>query len=215
MYFRQMSDTGMSPAWAQPGRRFLYSLINFQKMRKVIAAINMTLDGYCDHTYGIADEELHQHYTELLGEAGMLLYGRKTFQLMQYWQELLANPSGEPSLDAFALAIDRVPKLVFSRTLKETGWDSARLATREPEAEVQALKQEEGKDIYAGSPSLITALTGKGLIDEYQLCIHPFIAGKGLSLFRDITETIRLNLVKTKTLGSGAIVLTYQPWTEV
>ena len=57
MYFRQMSDTGMSPAWAQPGRRFLYSLINFQKMRKVIAAINMTLDGYCDHTYGIADEE--------------------------------------------------------------------------------------------------------------------------------------------------------------
>ncbi len=63
-------------------------------MRRAIAAINMTLDGFCDHTAGIADEELHQHYAELIDNAGVILYGRITYQLMQYWQTLLNNPSG-------------------------------------------------------------------------------------------------------------------------
>ena len=76
-------------------------------MRKIIAAINMTLDGYCDHTYGIADEELHQHYTDLLGNAGTLVYGRITYQLMEgYWPTLLKNPSGNKAMDEFALAIE-------------------------------------------------------------------------------------------------------------
>ena len=64
-------------------------------MNKVIAAFNMTLDGVCDHTTGIADDDLHQHYAELIDNAGILLYGRITFQLMQYWQNLVQNPSGE------------------------------------------------------------------------------------------------------------------------
>jgi len=102
-------------------------------MRKVIAAINMTLDGICDHTAGIPDEDLHQHYTELLDNAGVILYGRTTYQLMQFWQTVLKKPSGEKSMDDFALAIDRIPKIVFSQTLKNTEWDSALLATKEIE----------------------------------------------------------------------------------
>jgi dihydrofolate reductase len=83
-------------------------------MFKIIAAINMTLDGYSDHSPIEPDEEIHQHYAELLGNADVILYGRITYQLMQYWKNLLKNPSGEKSMDDFALAIDKVPKIVFS-----------------------------------------------------------------------------------------------------
>ncbi|HRG09040.1 MAG TPA: hypothetical protein PLJ08_10735 [Cyclobacteriaceae bacterium] len=99
-------------------------------MKKVVAAFNMTLDGVCDHTAGIADEGLHQHYADLLDNAGVVLYGRTTYQLMQFWQTLLQNPSGEKSMDDFAISIDKVQKLVFSTTLKDTGWNSAKLARR-------------------------------------------------------------------------------------
>jgi dihydrofolate reductase len=180
-------------------------------MRKVIAGINMTLDGICDHTTGIPDADLHQHYTELLDNAGVLLYGRISYQLMQYWQPLLIKPTGQKSMDNFAFAIDKIPKIVFSRTLKNTGWDSAKLATKEIENEVLALKQQSGKDILIGSRSLIIQLINLNLVDEFQICIHPMIEGKGLPLFDNIKDRKIFKLVKTKILGSGAIVLYYKP----
>lgn len=180
-------------------------------MRKIVAAINMTLDGFCDHTVIIPDEEIHQHYAELLNSAGAVLYGRVTYQLMQYWQTLIKNPSGEKSMDDFARAIDKVPKIVFSRTLKNTEWDSARLANRDLEGEVLELKQQSGKDIFVGSPGLIVSLTQLGLIDEYQLCVHPVIAGSGQPLFKNVSNKIILKLVKTKSFNSGAITLYYEP----
>ena len=171
----------------------------------------MTLDGFCDHTAGIADEELHDHYSDLLNDAGTILYGRITYQLMQYWQAILENPSVQRSENRFAEVIDRIPKVVFSHTLKDPGWESAKLANLELKEEVSELRQQEGKNILIGSPSLIVGLTKLGLIDEYQLCVHPVIAGKGLVLFKDINDKIILKLLKTKTFGSGAIVLYYQP----
>ena len=185
-------------------------------MRRVIAAINMTLDGICDHTAGIADEELHQHYAGLLDNAGVILYGRITYQLMQFWQTLLKNPSGEKTMDDFALAIDRVPKIVYSHTLKNTdpiaiGWDSAKLSNQPIEKEVTALQQQSGKDILVGSRSLIIQLMNLNLIDEFQICIHPVLEGKGLPLFDKIKDRKNLKLSKTKTFGSGAIVLYYEP----
>ena len=180
-------------------------------MRKVIAAINMTLDGVCDHTAGIPDQDLHQHYTELLDSAGIILYGRTTYQLMQFWQTLLKNPSGEKSMDDFAMAIDKIPKIVFSKTLKNTEWDSAQLVTNDIENEILELKQQSGKDILIGSRSLIIQLLNRNLIDEFQLCIHPMIEGKGLKLFDKINDRIIFRLLKTKNFTSGAIVLYYQP----
>ena len=103
-------------------------------MAKVIAAINMTLDGFCDHTAVNADEELHDHFNAVLQKAGILLYGRTTFQLMEFWRDLAKSPSGQKDMDDFAKVMDETPKLVFSRTLKDTGWHSARLATRPPAA---------------------------------------------------------------------------------
>lgn len=180
-------------------------------MRKLIAAINMTLDGFCDHTAVIADAELHRHYTELLTNAGAILYGRITYQLMEsYWPTVVKNPTGDKAMDEFALAIHDVPKIVFSRTLKNVSWENTTLAKRDIKEEVLALKQQPGKDIFAGSPSMIVALTKLGLIDEYQLTVHPVIAGSGLPLFKSINERIILKLVKTKTISaSGAIALHY------
>lgn len=193
-------------------------------MRKLIAAINMTLDGFCDHTAMVADEEIHQHYTDLLNNAGAVLYGRITYQLMQFWQPLIENPSGEKSMDDFARAIDRVPKIVFSQQLKNTsppdsyreaiGWESARLSNRPLEEEVLELKQSrrgESKDIFVGSRSLIIQLMNLNLIDEYQLCVHPVVAGSGLPLFENIKDRFILKLIKTKTFRGGAITLYYEP----
>ena len=180
-------------------------------MSKVIASINMTLDGYCDHTSVDADEEIHRHYAELLRDADALLYGRITYQLMEFWPTLVKNPSGNAAMDEFALIMDKVPKIVFSRTLKELNWESARLSEREFEEEVIALKQQYIGPIYLGSPSLIVAGTNLHLIDEYQICVHPVILGKGLPLFKNIQNKINLRLFKTKKMGSGAVVLYYQP----
>ena len=179
-------------------------------MAKLIAAMNMTLDGFCDHTAMIADEEIHQHYTELLNSAGTVLYGRITFQLMEYWVSVVKNPTGVKSMDDFAVTIDNIPKIVFSRTLKNLEWKTARLATRDIKEEVLELKQQAGKDILVGSPSLIVALTQLDLIDEYQLGVQPTVLGSGLPLFRNIKDRIDLKLVKTKTFSCGAITLYYE-----
>ena len=183
-------------------------------MRKLIAAINMTLDGFCDHTAGIPDDEVHQHYTDLLSNADTILYGRITYQLMEYWRTLLENPSDEKSMNDFAIAIDKIPKIVFSHTLKNVEWKSAKLATRDIEEEVLELKQQSGKDILVGSRSLIIQLMKLNLIDEYQLCIHPVIAGTGLPLFENIKDRTVLKLIKTKTFSGGAVMLYYEPTSE-
>jgi dihydrofolate reductase len=179
-------------------------------MRKVIGAINMTLDGICDHTAVNPDEEIHEYYTELLNNAGVLLYGRITYQLMEFWRHLAENPSGEKSMDEFALVMNRTPKIVFSRTLKNLNWKSARLTEKSLEEEVLAIKQVPGKDIYVGSPGLITELMKRKLIDELQLCVHPVIASNGSLLFKNITDRIALKLIKTRTFRCGAIILYYE-----
>lgn len=180
-------------------------------MKKVIAALNMTLDGICDHTAGIPDEEIHQHYTELLRQGDTILYGRTTYQLMEFWRTILENPSEEKSMNDFAIAIDNIPKIVFSHTLKNIEWESAQLATKEIEKEVLELKHQTGKDILVGSRSLIIQLLNLNLIDEFQICIYPMIEGKGLQLFDKIKDRTMFRLLKTKIFGSGAIVLYYQP----
>lgn len=180
-------------------------------MRKIIAAINMTLDGYCDHTAVDPDEEIHDHYADLLRDADMILYGRKTFDLMRYWRDLVKAPSGGKSMDDFATVMDRTRKVVFSRTLRSTDWDSARLSNRSLEEEALELRQGSGKDIYVGSRSLIIQLLKLGLIDELQLCVHPVIAGGGLPLFQDLQDRTLLKLNKTKTFKSGAVIFYYEP----
>ena len=181
-------------------------------MRKLIAAINMTLDGICDHTAMIADEEIHQHYNELLRNAGTLLYGRITYQLMEsYWPSVVKNPTGNKPTDEFAVLIDNISKIVFSRTLENVDWKNTKLKKEVIKEEVLELKQHAGKNILVGSPSLIVTLMQLDLIDEYQLCVHPVILGNGLPLFKNINDRINLKLIKTKSFGCGAVMFYYEP----
>jgi dihydrofolate reductase len=180
-------------------------------MRKLIAAINMTVDGFCDHTAVTPDAEIHQHYADLLSTAEAVLYGRITYQLMEYWRDVLKNPTGNKSIDEFAMVMDKVPKIVFSRTLKNLEWESARLANKDIKEEVLELKQQRGKDIFVGSPGLIISSMNLNLIDELQLCVHPVIAGNGLPLFKQINDRTMLKLLKTKTFDCGAVILYYEP----
>jgi dihydrofolate reductase len=182
-------------------------------MRKLIAAINMTLDGFCDHTTMIADEEIHQHYNELLSNAGTVLYGRITYQLMEYWATVVKNPTGNKSMDEFAVTMDNIPKIVFSNTLQDVEWKTAKLATRDIKEEVLELKQSRNggsKDILVGSPGLIVACMKLNLIDEYQLSVQPTVLGSGLPLFKNISDRIDLKLLKTKTFGCGAVTFYYE-----
>lgn len=190
-------------------------------MKKVIAAINMTLDGFCDHTLIIPDEEIHQHYADLLNSGDILLYGKITYQLMEFWRTLVEKPSGEKSMDDFAIVMDKIPKIVFSHTLKNLEWKSAKLANRDLEEEVLELKKSRpasdgsgSKDILVGSRSLIIQLLKLNLIDELQLCVHPVIAGGGLPLFENINDRTIFKLIKTKTFSSGAVTLYYEPANE-
>ena len=177
-------------------------------MGKIIAAMNMTLDGFCDHTVMIADDEIHQHYADLLGNAGTLIYGRITYQLMEsYWPTVVKNPTGNKPADEFAIAIDNIPKIVYSRTLKNVDWKNTTLKKEIIKEEVLELKQRANKDILVGSPGMIVALTQLDLIDEYQLGVQPIIIGSGLTLFKNIKERVDLKLLKTKTFSCGAIML--------
>jgi dihydrofolate reductase len=181
-------------------------------MRKLIAAINMTLDGFCDHTAMIADEEIHQHYNELLSNADTLIYGRITYQLMEsYWPSIVKNPTGNKPMDEFAVLIDNISKIVFSRTLKNADWKNTKLKKEVIKEEVLDLKQQAGKNILVGSPSLIVALTQLDLIDEYQLGVQPIVLGSGLPLFKDLRDRVNLTLLRTKTFGCGAVMLYYEP----
>ena len=181
-------------------------------MRKLIAAINMTLDGFCDHTAMIADDEIHQHYNELLSNADTLIYGRITYQLMEsYWPSVVKDPTGNKPMDEFAVLIDNISKIVFSRTLKNVQWKNTKLKKGIIKEEVLELKQHADKNILVGSPSLIVAFSQPDLIDEYQLAVQPIVLGRGLPLFKNVTSSVNLKLLKTKTFDCGAITLYYEP----
>ncbi|NEU07869.1 dihydrofolate reductase [Flavihumibacter sp. R14] len=181
-------------------------------MRKLIAAINMTLDGFCDHTAGIADDELHRHYSELLSNAGAVLYGRITYQLMEsFWPSVAKKPTGNKVIDEFAVNMDNASKIVFSRSLEKVDWKNSTLKKKIVKEEILELKQADGKSLFVGSPSLIVALGILDLIDEYQLCVHPVVLGSGLPLFKNVRDRIDLKLLKTKTFGSGVVLGYYEP----
>lgn len=181
-------------------------------MSKIVASINITLDGFCDHTAGIADEEIHQHFTDLLNNSQAVLYGRVTYQLMEsYWPALVKNPTGTKTMDDFAVSIDNVQKIVFSQTLDKVTWKNTKIAKASLKDEVEILRKKPGKDILIGSPSLITSLTELGLVDEFHLVVHPVILGRGLPLFKTVSERIVLQHLKTKKFASGAMMQCYKP----
>jgi len=185
-------------------------------MRKVVFAINITTDGYCSHTDGIADEELHQYFTGVLRNGSLLLFGRITYQLMvPYWPDIARRQSETAATNEFARVFDSLDKVVFSTTLTHVEGNNTRLVRANVAEEVLALKQQPGKDICVGSLSIASQLSDRGLIDEYRFVVHPVVAGKGPRLFETVTlqDRLRLDFLGSKTFRSGVVALHYRKHT--
>jgi dihydrofolate reductase len=185
-------------------------------MRKVVFAINITTDGYCNHTDMIADEELHDFYARLLRNAGLLLFGRITYQLMvPYWPDIVKNQSAVGATNEFARVFDSLDKVVFSTTLKHVEGNNTRILRANVAEEVLTLKQQPGKDIFVDSLSIASQLSDRGLIDEYHFVVHPVVAGKGPRLFDTVKpqERLQLDFIDLNTLHSGVVALHYRKHT--
>lgn len=181
-------------------------------MRKLIFSMNVSLDGYADHTVAIADDELHEFANDLMDTVDILLFGRVTYELMEsYWPNARNDPRATPSMIAFADRINAKPKIVFSRTLQAAGWAHTRLVKSHIVEEVVKLKQQPGKDLSIGGISLCQEFMRLGLVDGYWLLVQPVIIGKGRRLFEGLGKRVDLELVDTKTFKSGVVVLHYRP----
>ena len=182
-------------------------------MRNVIYAINITLDGCCDHTKFNPDEEDIEHYTRLLrDDAGVLVYGRKTYQLMvPYWPDIAKSQSETKADIEFAQTFVSKKKIVFSRSLASAEDGNTRIVRTNLHDEILKLKQEPGKDILVGGVDIPSQLIELGLIDEYRFVVMPIIAGEGRRLFEGVNlpEKCQLQLVESKTLKSGCVALRY------
>ncbi|MGH2644718.1 MAG: dihydrofolate reductase family protein [Chitinophagaceae bacterium] len=182
-------------------------------MRNLIYAINLTIDGCFDHTNMIADDELLEYYTRLVRDAGLLIYGRKTYQLMvPYWPDVAKNPSGETKADLeFAQAFESINKIVFSRTLDRTEGRNTRIVRTNLQDEILKLKQEQGNNILTGGVDVPSQLIELGLVDEYYFVVQPVVAGEGRRLLDGISlqKKLQLKLVESKIFKSGSVALHY------
>ena len=184
-------------------------------MRPLRYAINITLDGCCDHRAGMsADEELHRHHAENLARADALLFGRVTYEMMEAaWRP---SPTGEMPgwmadwMEPFARTIDAAKKYVVSNTLEQVDWNAELIRGDLAEA-VQRLKQEPGNGLFVGGAKLPLALAELGLIDEYEFVVHPRLAGHGPTLFAGLSKYVDLKLVSRLEFGSGVVAMRYEP----
>jgi len=181
-------------------------------MRNVIYAINVTLDGCCDHTKGHSDDEILEYFAQLLREVGLMVFGRKTYQLMvPYWPDVAKSRSETEAVHEFAQAFVSVDKVVFSRTLQSAEEHNTRIVRTSLQDEILKLKQEPGRDILVGGVSVPSQLTELGLVDEFRFVVQPLIAGEGRRLLEDahLAEKFQLKLVGSKVLQSGCVALRY------
>jgi dihydrofolate reductase len=181
-------------------------------MRKVIFGINTTLDGCVDHTKGIADDETHEYFTDLLREGDLLAYGRITYQLMvPFWPEVAKTQSMSKASNEFARVFDSLKKVVFSRTLDSAEDRNTRIVRTDPGDEIRKLKQEPGKSILLGGVNIPSQLIELGLVDEYRFVVGPVLAGEGRRLLEGVSlpESLKLKLVGSKTFKSGCVALHY------
>jgi dihydrofolate reductase len=181
-------------------------------MRNVIFAINVTLDGCCDHTKQLADDETHEFFTQLLREVDLLVFGRKTYQLMvPFWPEVAKTQSMTKASNEFAQAFDSMNKVVFSRTLESAEDKNTRIVHTNLRDEILKLKQEQGKNILIGGVSIPSQLIKLGLVDEYCFVIGPIIAGEGRRLLEGVSlqEKLQLKLIDSKIFKSGCVALRY------
>ena len=182
-------------------------------MRNLIFAINLTLDGCCDHTKSSGYEDIHEYFTNLMRDVDLLVYGRKTYQLMvPFWPDMAKNQSGQTkAMNEFAQTFDSINKVVFSQSLDSAEGKNTRIVRTNLQDEILALKQEQGKNILTGGVTLPTQLIELGLVDEYRFVVQPIIVGEGRRLLEStsLQEKLQLKLVESNIFKSGCIALRY------
>jgi dihydrofolate reductase len=182
-------------------------------MRKLIYAINLTLDGCFDHTNMVPDEEVFEYYIKLVRDAGAFVYGRKTYELMvPYWPDVAKDKSSANSDVEFAEAFMAVDKMVvFSKSLEKAEGKNAEIIRANLRDEILKLKQQDGKYILTGGVDIPSQLIALGLVDEFRFAIYPVIAGKGRRLMESVNlpELAKLKLVESKVYRSGTVLLRY------
>ena len=181
-------------------------------MRKLIYALNLTLDGCVDHTKGMADDEIHEHFAQFIRDADLLVYGRKTYELMvPFWPDVAKNQSGSTkAMNDFAQAFASKPIVVFSRTLESAEEQNTRIVRTGLPEEILKLKQEPGGSIATGGVDVPSQLIELGLVDEYHFVVQPIVVGEGRRLDGfSLPEKLQLRLVESKTFKSGCVALRY------
>ena len=181
-------------------------------MRNVIYAINITLDGCCDHTKMLADAELLEYHAQLLRDVDQLVFGRKTYQLMvPYWPDIVRNHTETKAENEFADAFASRKLVVFSQSLNGAGGDNTRIVRARPQDEILKLKREQGGNILLGGVSIPSQLIELGLVDEFRFVVQPILAGEGRRLWDGVNlkEKLQLKLVESKLFRSGCVALRY------
>ena len=183
-------------------------------MRKIIFSINTSLDGYFERPsheldWSIADAELHDYYSDLLQNADLLIFGRVTYQLMEsYWPTAPSDPNNTPSEIRFANTINPKPKIVYSKTIRQVGWNTRLLNTFNPQ-EIREMKSQPGNYILISGAALARVFFSHGLVDEYMPMIHPVAIGSGTAVFDGMTSLPRLETLGSQRLASGAVAIRY------
>jgi dihydrofolate reductase len=181
-------------------------------MRNVVYAINITLDGCCDHTKQVGHDEIGEYCTHLMRDVDVQVFGRKTYQLMvPYWPDVAKDPSSTKADVEFARSFVSSKKVVFSRSLPSAEEENTRIVRTNLRDEILKLKQEPGKNILVGGVDIPSQLIELGLIDEFRFIVQPIIAGEGRRLMEGVSlpERLRLKLVESKILKSGCVALRY------
>ncbi|PWV54352.1 dihydrofolate reductase family protein [Chitinophaga sp. S165] len=180
-------------------------------MRSVTFAMNISLDGCCDHTAFAPDEGLHDYFTRLMNDVDLIFFGRVMYQLMfPYWADVAKNRSGTEDEIRFGQRLTAIDKVVVSRSL-DSAAENTRIVRGNPAEELLKLKQQPGKKISVDSVSMLPELIAAGLIDEFHLVVHPVIVGKGRQLLDagSLQEKLDLKLVDTLVFKSGCVALHY------
>jgi dihydrofolate reductase len=181
-------------------------------MRKLIYAINTTLDGCVDHTKQSVDDEKLEYFTHLVRDIDLQVFGRITYQLMvPYWPDVAQNQASTKADQEFARAFVSTRKLVFSRSLNNAEDRDTRIVRTSLRDEILKLKQEQGKNILAGGVSVPSQLIELGVVDEFRFVVGPILAGEGRRLLEGVSlkERLQLELVESKVFKSGSVALRY------
>ncbi|PWT71888.1 MAG: dihydrofolate reductase [Bacteroidetes bacterium] len=188
-------------------------------MRKLIVSMNLSLDGFMSGSHAELDwhfqhwsSEMAEHLSQQLTSADTILLGSHTYEAMaKYWPYKLADLNFPREDISYADMMNNYQKVVFANKKLKTEWNNSTVIRGDIGKKVEGLKKQEGKDIIVyGSGTLIESLLPKGLVDEFQLWVHPVLLGQGRAFFVSLDHRVKLKLVDTRRFDSGVVVLKYE-----